>query len=422
MKKFIAIFLVVCICLSCSACGVVDNVLDRDEPQNEINSANMGIMGILKGMKKEKPEEKYADLLEMLENEEYEEAILYIYGLSQSGNSFIIDGNDFIIETLPTGDASEAEPAEVSWTYDNIVSNLDDYAESGYFGYYDHMTGESYSDNEAFARAFEFLTNHIDHGEAKEYLSRFTVVEDVLLRKDESEFDHLGNVGEYEGIEEFVYDSYGRLIWANYDRADMRYDNWYDQFTYEYSSDGNLSATKIGWSDVDMLVIPVYENGVLAREEVNCADGEAFTVFYTYDEMGRLSSWIRVQEEKTFTNSYTYNDLGLVEEEVLFVTYYDSWYGEYVVQDSYFKSYTYGSTGNLVQMIETTQESYDNYNGYYWRSYTNLHEYNCDEQGRIVSENVAYGDYYFGSDGSTDPQSVVNSQIAYIYGNYYVFE
>ncbi|MBR4941266.1 MAG: hypothetical protein IKZ19_04640, partial [Clostridia bacterium] len=235
-------------------------------------------------------------------------------------------------------------------------------------------------------------------------------------------YDHLGNASTNELYEEYAYDSEGRLIWADYAESDNRYGNWYDSFTYEYGEDGNVSSVKIGWSDdINMLILPYYENGNVISEEVRCADGDVFYVFYYYDEAGTLSAWGVERDGYLYSNTYTYDVYGNVTEELYLVSYYDSWYGEYTLDDAFAKTYTYDSFGTLVGMSYSAQEDYNDYNGYYWRTYNNNHDYACDDQGRVIYEYVTYGDYCYGSDGSTSVQSTVASEINYVYGDYYIF-
>ena len=169
MKKFILFFLVACLCMSFSACGLIGDMIGGDEPENEMQ-ANNGLLGGLSGIGKNNDDDKYAELIEMLENEDYESAIMYIVALSE-GNSIEIGTEDIIIQTLPI-EAPEAISDDVRWTYENIVNDLDNYLETGYFSYYDNVEGTSYSDQEAFEHARAFLEQYSDYEAAKEYLSR----------------------------------------------------------------------------------------------------------------------------------------------------------------------------------------------------------------------------------------------------------
>ncbi|MBR6771806.1 MAG: hypothetical protein IKM29_00280 [Clostridia bacterium] len=426
MKKFVLFFLVVCLCASFSACGLIGDIIGGNEPENEMNSANKGILGGLAGLGKDNKDEKYGELIEMLENEDYESAIMYIVELAQENTS--LNTEDVIIATLPIGGPSSTEAPEevvsdaVVWTYNNIVRELEYYAESGYFSFYDEVNGQGYDGEEAFARAYEFLSEYSDYEAAKEYLARFSVVEGVLLRKDRVSYDHLDNSNEYEGFESFEYDADGNLSWAYYSATDMRYGNWYDEFSYEYDVDGNVVKTKIGWNDTDMLIVPTYENGVLVSEEVRCADGDVFTVMYGYDEAGNLSYWVTERDNYLYSNTYTYNEMGLLAGELILASYYDSWYGEYVIDDTTTKTYSYDGNGNLVQMVEFVQEDYNSSSAYYWREHTDIHNYTCDELGRVVSEDITYGDYTYGYDGSVSVQDEVRCEIGYVWGNYFFFE
>jgi hypothetical protein len=73
-------------------------------------------------------------------------------------------------------------------------------------------------------------------------------------------------------------------------------------------------------------------------------------------------------------------------------------------------------------MIETVSENYDDYNGYFWRTYTNVHDYAIDDLGRIDMEYVSYGDYTYGYDNSVEMQDTVTGEIDYVWGSYYFFE
>lgn len=427
MKKFILFFLVICLCFSFSACGIIGDIIGGDR-DNEINSANSGLLGALSGIGKNDKEEKYEDLIEMLEDEDYESALLYIIALSQGGE---IDGEDFgeVIVTLPVAEeAPEGYPYEVELTYDNIVYGLESYLEYGYFSYYDNVDGMVYENVEAFEHAVSFLETYSDYEAAKEFLSRITCVEDVLLRIDEVSYDYLGNVSEYEGVEEYKYDEFGRIVLAEYDTSnieEMRYDSWYDTFGYEYDADGNVVSTKIytyEGGDVDALITPYYENGVLVSEDVRCADGRTFTVIYIYDDLGRLQYWVREEENCITSGTYTYNDMGLVEDELVICSYYDSWSGEYVLDDAFLKSYVYDEKGNPVKMVYNKQEDYDNYNAYYWRTSTDNYDFIYDDNGRMIAMVIIYGEDVYGYDGSTALPNKINSEYNFVYGNYYFFE
>ncbi|MBR4940596.1 MAG: hypothetical protein IKZ19_01160, partial [Clostridia bacterium] len=174
MKKFIAIFLALCLCLGLSACSLGDLQSGIGNSDGEMNSAN-NFGGLLGGLGKEKPEEKYAELLEMLENEEYENAIVYIMMLSESGY-VEIDPDGTIIATMPVEGSDAVEISnEVRWTYDSITYGLDNYAENGYFSYYDDIQDTSFSDNEGLANAYAFLQEYSYYESAEEYLARFSV-------------------------------------------------------------------------------------------------------------------------------------------------------------------------------------------------------------------------------------------------------
>lgn len=204
-----------------------------------------------------------------------------------------------------------------------------------------------------FKEAYEILTELDDYKDAKEYLSRFTIIPNVLLFWTGSELNAFGEVIE-EVVCNYCYDAQGQIILGpTFDCYQPRTSPDDYIYLYTYNSDGRviekqlfeyqapqfpdhppysklISSLLLTYNDLDQLVekrgvnadgttasiatLSYDDAGMLVKEETQYSNGAFLSVSYIYDGAGRL---IKLDYMEPYSDlSCEYNEDGLLSKEL----------------------------------------------------------------------------------------------------------
>ena len=435
MKKWIALALVCVVALSLCACG-----------------------GKIDGKTQEKLDlyEKYAEYIRLLEEKNYQELLNRIETLL---NQQPVDGippheggAEPEIPTESTGaDGLTAGEQAVLDAYAQIYAELqrehfsrwhDEEADLYYAGeaartfwyekYYRELQSLDLSVIDKYLGT-EVLSGDVDWDYAK-LLSRFTILEDVPLFQYITSKDRMGN--EKSDIYAWVYAETGLIRYEEYMAFGRKFEmipsdpmNLFASNTEKadhiYDADGRPVQRKHynNSGDVAYLVDIFYDDaGNKVKETVQCNWGQA-DIIYTYDDQNRLTQLSYPDQLGTNTQknviTYTYDDRGNLLRADKTITYY----GPIVAYES--DVYTYDGSGKLVSGVHTRQNLW---NGAMDTQSEDHYTFRCDDQGRILFAEVAYGDTCYvsgspnGSEGNVaNNATYVSGTFEFVYGDYVCF-
>lgn len=281
----------------------------------------------------------------------------------------------------------------------------------------------------------EYLDSEVNWDYAS-LLNGFTVLEDVPLFQISTVTDRMGN--EETGIYAWIYADTGVIWCEDYFTNSRKFEmiltdpmdlfNTFSEYA-EYTYDSNGRPAQVQHLDssgnVVYLVDVFYDDaGNKVKETVQCNSGEA-DILYTYDDQNRLIQLSYQDSINIYNNyheyviTYTYDEQGNLLRSDKTNTYYGRIQGyESIV-------YTYDDSGKLVSGICTNENLWNDVpNTITQDSYTFV----CDEQGRILSMDVAYGDTYYisGSPNGEGGQVASNATRVscsreFVYGDYVCF-
>lgn len=175
--------------------------------------------------------------------------------------------------------------------------------------------------------------------------------------------------------------------------------------------------------DVVYLVDIFYDDaGNKIKETVQCNWGQA-DIIYTYDDQNRLTQLSYPDQLGTNTQknviTCTYDDRGNLLRADKTITYY----GPIVAYES--DVYTYDGSGKLVSGVHTRQNLW---NGAMDTQSEDHYTFRCDDQGRILFAEVAFGDTCYvsgspnGSEGNVaNNATYVSGTFEFVYGDYVCF-
>ena len=391
---------------------------------------------------------KYADLFEALEEEDYKAAVAMIIEMANEGTSDggkTDDGKDEGVKEEEEPKYATEEERELLWEYAELCSELQDYADGNYASVKDEESGEYLEGSEMLAYIYKRLQeiDSVDHWIAEgehtyddsprdrqKVLDGFAILEDVLYKSPFSRLDHMGNVSDDYAPNSWTYDETGRLVKYYNNRSNYE-DKWADRFCdygsyyYEYDEAGRVTKISRKSGDtVEAIYTPTYD---AAGNEVSCTvktnSGERVE-YYEYDAAGNMIKATRVFDGYTYITEYAYDASGKVLE-MKGTEYYKygtddqrlntQWTVAYVYEGGVLKSrtetkdtYTYTWVGNVREFYIAYQT-------------VNTVEVECDAQGRVVKEVLAYGDTVNMSNGEKTRPNSVSRTIEYIYGDYYLY-
>ncbi len=254
--------------------------------------------------------------------------------------------------------------------------------------------GDDRSQQAWFDYVYNAMVAANGYGDSTAILERFVILNDLLV-----------GVGEQRDLlmKEYKYDSQGRLIYAKDADLTLQYYGainlgdgngtiYSHQYYYEYDASGRVS--KITHRDFQTLVstiTPVYdEGGKIDRLDIQMADGTARSANYVYDsDMMMPFSTVPTAKEMDVLREISYGDFFLnFSWTPDFENYWFSgvmgWIAEMDGEISY--SSTWETDENHVLMKKTITRSGDG-----WET-VEIHTYTYDENGRLLSETVVYGE------------------------------
>lgn len=254
--------------------------------------------------------------------------------------------------------------------------------------------GDERSQQEWFDYVYNAMVAANGYGESTQILQRFTILEDLLV----------GMGTQRELLQkEYKYDSQGRVIYARDSALTLQYygalnlgdglGNVYDhQYYFEYGADGNIS--KIIHRDFQTLVAtitPVYDEGrKIDRLDIQMADGTARSANYVYDsDMMMPFATVPTAKEMDVLREISYGDFFLnFSWTPDFENYWFNGVMGWITDNGGELSYTstWETDENHVLTKKTITRSGDG-----WEA-KEVHTYAYDENGRLLSETVVYGE------------------------------
>lgn len=338
MTKTIALVLALVLCLSLAACG---------------------------------QQERYPEIADLLDAGDYEGAVMEIYKLYREKNP---------TEPIETTEPKPTVDRNVESKYEGIVNAANNWNDrvanndryqwfSAY--YYEYETDEDgatssyhigFDGIEALAWVYNTALELGDFEKSAEIASRFTLLENKLLELKYTHTDALGNLIEDNTVR-YEYNAAGSISYQSSDSympAGMYRTSGTPEETLNDKGQVITITYKSGDSKVNNIINFTYnEDGTVATEEYKSANGDMYSIAYTYDESGKKiqTTGVPYNEyggEQTMTVTYYYDEAGrLVKESGVEDNPSSSrWYNEKV------KEYTYDAAGNMT-MMRTYRLNYD---------------------------------------------------------------
>lgn len=258
------------------------------------------------------------------------------------------DGNGNVTLYYRPENRPEIDYTELA--YQDAVEKLEIAVNGGYIRY-EEGSNMVIDGCRAYAYLYGVFEELGDYKDSKEYLSRFKVIEDVLVKRTENEETFTSNLKQYG-----EHDSLGRRISGMVmDTSELGFYITGYFYNYVYGEDGRISEIITHDGDVETPVawgIPSYdENGNMTSLDITwiSPDGVfSYTSVFTYDEFGRLLTK-QIPEPKSFTTNYYW--------------------------------YYYDEDGKLIQVTKDRIK-----NGKEWPSSREIYEYIYDENGYLIEK------------------------------------
>ena len=311
--------------------------------------------------------------------------------------------------------------------YYEAMCLLNNYEKTGFVKFFGK--DRIYYDTEALARYHDYFRNLegfdelVAREDVKKYIQeyfyekvnwdrkavirKFFALENIKLSEIRVARDDLGNVNRNAECH-WVYDKNG------YVQRESDANNFFEQIetnpleiggyrTYTRDENGRVTQIKyveLTYGNIEALVTPIYDDqGRVIREEVQ-QKVDLIYIDYTYDEEGRLTT-IQANTANELFISYTYDEQGNVKkEEKVYLGARDVRYVKTM-------EYTYDERGYLSSAEYRyegwyPEEGVENLTGgniqrYLYWDQVNQHRYMCDEEGKLISNSVTYGDKIFRS-------------------------
>lgn len=259
---------------------------------------------------------------------------------------------------------------------------------------YTLASGQTLDRDEVLSYIYEELTTLGDYSQSKEFLSRFTIVPDKLTGVIQYCTDYQGDVYEVP-LSRYGYDRNGTLVWGQGEDIIEKYGvNSAAVQYFTYDAKGKIAGVMT--DDGQTRGTPIFDSaGKLVGMHVQGQDTE-YTTVYTYGTGHRVIRMGVSRSEYYYPLVYEYE----YDDEGRLIT-------KRVNQGNSFAAtgaYTY--EGNVLAKIVQTC----------WRDslpYTNTYTYTSDEQGRLLSADIATNDPHM---------DYAALEIKYIYEDLYFFD
>ena len=289
------------------------------------------------------------------------------------------------------------DPNDPEARYRALMSDLAEYTQKG--GY------AALSGNAALADLYARLQDLSGYQDVDSYLSRFTVVEDKLIRVVEISKDAAGRTSE-NILELYSYDAAGRLISGRGKTLEEAYgiSNHITVGTmyFTYDDNGTVTSIRVGTEDTTAAICtPSYNTkGNLSLMHI-AAEDLTITVSFTYNSKNLRSSYripYSALDEEYY--GYTYDNQGQCTKKT----------GKWAVYGyTETTTYTYSDTGALQEEKVVKTIVYPEMT----RTTTTCYTYTCDPEGRPLHAAV-----------TTDDPAVTyaEQQLQYIYEDVYFYD
>lgn len=368
-------------------------------------------------------------------------------------------------DNLETEKVSYEEPTAEDWEaidkYRVIMRALKEYTETGYIyiEYADlgiNNEEETASGMDALTLCYEQLetldavdkwvgSEYINQEDSRQnYLNRFTVVEDVLLKRECVTKDHLGNES-YFDTKQWQYNPDGTVhrvpfesgmgspaLWIGRMLTSQIETNPGQVLTYidpvlVYDENGQVEEIQYKTDEgvIEAARFFTYAENRVTGEKILYADGREEAVAYSYDSNGLLAQMVYTtgnpRHRFRSVYSYSYNDQGQMVQETISQEKedYDN-EGTYAPYATTVLEYTYDAKGLPVRAVNTdTKNSWDTF-----EVKTDSWNYTYDEEGRLLAVDISCGNWYWGETGEPTGETnyYAGARHTYQYGNYYIYE
>ena len=370
--------------------------------------------------------------------------------LSQFGCSGLL-ADQQVPNALPVTD----QQRDMLREYYEAMCLLNNYEKTGFVKFFGK--DRIYYDTEALSRYHDYFRNLegfdelVARDDVKEYIReyfyeevnwdrkavirKFFALEGIKLSEIRVARDDLGNVNRNAECH-WTYDKNG------YVQRESDANNFFEQIetnpleiggyrTYTRDENGRVTQIKyveLTYGNVMALVTPIYDDqGRVIREEVQ-QKVDLIYIDYTYDEEGRLTT-IQANTANELAIYYTYDEQGRVKkEEKVYLSARDVRYVKtmeyFYDENGFLSSAEYRYEGwypeeGVENLVDGEIQRY-----LYWDQ-VNQHRYMCDEQGRLISNSVTYGDKIFRSGDQigqvASPSSYNHADYTFVYGDYYLY-
>ena len=300
---------------------------------------------------------------------------------------------------------------------------------------YDKYTGTEYASCQYLKQSSGklFTTSYdreISSWDRKEVLSRFTVLEDLLVSVQKTTTDQVGNVSGPYDLATWYYNPDGTILSIR-DEGDLSpidlngyNDSFLDQRNGQREYDENGRLVKINYlsqyGDIEMVSTFTYDaNGNLLEQE---AKNNYQQRLYTYktDSQGRVTS-ITWQDgfKQNYEIVYTYDANGNLTGEV------KSQYNEKDVLEAIWSfTHSYDANGHRTESVYLWEDYEDTHwsldpnfvsDRYTQRSKENTYSYECDEAGRISRVTETFGTNFLYDIDGTVKQQYDDSTVTVVY-------
>ncbi len=356
-------------------------------------------------------------------------------------------------EPDPTEPPAPAEPTEEEWNvlqeYVDVANRLNNYPDQQalrecyeILNAMDLQVIDTWKDSE-FCSA-EYWGNDVNWNYSA-ILEGFSVVENVMLKQQESYTDFVGNHWEDYYYSAWEYDADGMIRSTHNEMFAFKIveDNISGrtgQRRYTYDENGRLSQIRFGSGlgenfTTEYLMTLIYdENGNKIQEQVMNTSGNSYEIHYEYDEANRLSC-IRNDD---MTIEYTYDSEGklISSEQTNYITRYNT----AIPHTKTIMEYTYDENGHLVSglhkneqwtyELETIKHGWLDYEYIISAEYCeyrqeNVYTFTLDTLGNISHVEIIPGNTYGVAEhnmGQLKSEAVYASQeIQITWGNYYIY-
>ncbi|MBQ8796588.1 MAG: hypothetical protein IJZ56_00125 [Oscillospiraceae bacterium] len=410
MKKMICVLLALTTALSLCACGETND--DHDRRDDDRDYAEETVLENEEPTIPAEPNEEEATKIR-----DYVSAVCYLKEaaatMTQQADPYKLDEIQGYYQTLM--DIGSVE----QWANTSTASMiLSDYAE------------------------WEYAFDSDSDWDLEDVLSRFSVVKDVVLSRNKSTCDNMGNMETTHDKTSWHYNAAGQAVLvANEDEIPFSFAHCISYLDFsegirEYDQAGRLSKITTYEGDGKILRLCTYtynENGQLVgmalRENTQSYEIKDFR----YDDQGRLTrvEWsYRDDGSQPHAINYTYNEDGTVAmvENMSYVTNDN---GEHFVKTREAMAYTY-ENGVAVSGVYTDQTYGEWYNFSYgvfdtWVNFETIDNYtfSYDQAGRLTTEICHHGStFQYNTDGDQVNERVsdiATTTYTTVYGDYIVY-